>query len=72
MKWNVAKKQEASYTVELALLLPVFLLALFLPVHMGYRLYEQTRVVSVSGWDASLDAEKRVRQLVWAEELLHF
>ena len=29
------KKAEASYTVELALLLPAVLLALLLPVYMG-------------------------------------
>lgn len=64
------KKQEASYTVELALLMPFFLFALFMPVHAGYRLYAQAKAKSVCGWDASFEVQKAVRRVVFVEDIL--
>ena len=60
------KKQEASYTVELSLLLPVILLALFLPVHLGYQLYGQAREASEICWDEEFCAEETVRGIKFA------
>lgn len=62
------KRQEASYTVELSLLLPVVVLVLFAPVHMGFALYGQTKEASACGWDAAFCAEERVRSLKWMEK----
>lgn len=63
-------RQEASYTVELSLLLPVILLALFLPVHLGYELYGQARTASVSCWDEAFCAEGTVRKIKFAENIM--
>ena len=40
-------QREASYTVELALLMPILFLAVLLPIYTGFRLYEKTQEVSV-------------------------
>ena len=63
-------KSEASYTVELSLLLPVVLFVLFAPVYTGYALYSQTEQVSVSGWDNTFCAEKKVRNTKLAGDIL--
>lgn len=60
------RKQEASYTVEMSLLLPIILLALFLPVHLGYELYGQTREASELCWDEAFCAEETVRLIKFA------
>ena len=57
------KRAKGSYTVELALLLPLVLFALYAPIYAGYRLYAQTRGVSACGWDESFCAEERVRKI---------
>lgn len=62
------KKQEASYTAEAALLLPVILLALFLPVHLGYELYGQAKEASKTCWDEAFRAEPAVRARAAASE----
>lgn len=64
------KKLEASYTVEIALLLPVIWFVLITPVSMGYKMYKQTVEASVSGWEAAFCAEKRVRLMNSAEKIL--
>lgn len=63
------KRQEASYTVELALLLPVLLFVLFAPVCLGYDLYESVREASVCGWEEDFDAAGRVRRLKRTEAI---
>lgn len=63
-------KSEASYTVELSLLLPVVLFVLFAPIYMGYEFYSRTEQVSVSGWDTSFCAEKKVRNIKLAGDIL--
>lgn len=60
---------EASYTVELALLLPVVLFVLFAPVYLGYHMYGQTKECSVSGWEQDFCAEEKVRNLKLAEHI---
>lgn len=60
------KKQEASYTVELSLLLPVILLALVLPAHLGYKLYGQTLEASEICWDEEFCAEETARGIKFA------
>lgn len=64
------KKREGSYTVELALLLPVLLFALFAPVSMGYKMYTQTKEASVSVWEEEVRAEERVLKIKFAKEVL--
>ncbi len=64
------KKTEASYTVELALLLPVILYVLVVPVYMGYEMYEQTKAVSVLAWDEKICAEEQVLKIKFAKEVL--
>lgn len=59
------KRQEASYTVELALLLPVLLFVLFAPVYLGYELYGQVREASACSWEEEFDAEGQVRNIKW-------
>lgn len=63
------KKYEASYTVEMALLLPLLLLTLLLPIYMGYEMYEMTKEESVNGWKDSFCAEKQVRKVRFAEDI---
>ncbi len=62
------KRQEASYTVELSLLLPIVVFVLFAPIYTGFSLYGQTKEASVCGWDAEFCAEERVRSLTWVEK----
>lgn len=64
------KKSEASYTVELAMLLPVILFALFMPVAMGYKMYERTKEASACVWDQKARAEKAVLKMKFAKEIL--
>lgn len=64
------KKSAASYTVELALLLPVILGSLFLPIYMSYGMYQQTKEVSVCAWDDKIRAEKTVLKIKFAKEIL--
>ena len=64
------KKQEASYTVELSLLLPVLLFVLFTPLYMGYQMYEKTARASVCGWDKDFHAVGRVREINFAGKFL--
>ena len=64
------KKSEGSYTVELALLLPVLLLSLFAPVYMGYDMYMQTKEASVFVWEETDRAEERVLKIKFAKEVL--
>lgn len=64
MEWR-----EASYTAELALLLPVILFVLFMPLHMGYELYGQTQNASKPCWDKAFCAEEKVRKLKFAENI---
>ncbi len=63
------KRWEASYTVELSLLLPVLLLVLLLPVYMGYEMYQTTEAASVSGWEDDFCAEAQVRKVRFAEDI---
>ena len=63
------KKQEASYTVEMSLLLPLLLIVLFTPVHMGYEMYRQTKEASVRAWDETFCAEEKVRKIKFAENI---
>lgn len=63
------KRQEASYTVELSLLMPVLLFVLFMPVSIGYDLYSQAKEASVCGWEASFGADARVRNIKFAGKL---
>lgn len=64
------KKSNASYTVELALLLPVVLFSLFVPIYMGYEMYEQTKKASVYDWDKEVCAEANVLKIRFAKEVL--
>ncbi len=64
------KKKEASYTVELCLILPLLLFALYTPVSMGYDLYSQTKRVSVCGWNETFCAEEKVRNIKFAGNIL--
>lgn len=64
------KKKEASYTVELSLLMPVILFVLFAPLYLGYEMYAQTKEVSVCGWDETFCAEEKVRKIKFAETIL--
>lgn len=64
------KRAKGSYSVELALLLPLVLFALYAPIYAGYRLYAQTRGVSACGWDESFCAEERVRKIKFAEGIV--
>lgn len=64
------KKEEASYTVELCLILPVLLFALYTPIYMGYEMYGRTKIVSACGWQESFCAEEKVRNIKFAGKIL--
>ena len=63
------KREEASYTVELSLMMPVVVFVLFAPVYAGLRLYEQTAEISACGLDQEFCAEEGVRNIKWAKEM---
>lgn len=63
------RQLEASYTVELALILPVIIFVLLTPVYMAYELYQQTKNASVLGWEATFDAEENVRKIKFLEDI---
>lgn len=64
-------QKEASYTVELALLMPVIFLAVLLPVYTGFFLYEKTKVVSAYEKEVGSMEEKirniRLKKELWEE-----
>ena len=64
------KKEDASYTVELCLLLPFLLFALYTPIHMGYEMYSRTKIASACGWQESFCAEEKVRNIKFAGKIL--
>lgn len=55
------KRWEGSYTAEMALLLPVILLALLLPVYTAYDMYAEVKASSAYYWDEEFCAEDRIR-----------
>lgn len=63
------KQWEASYTVELSLLLPVVFLTMLLPIYTGYQLYEEGKKTSVCSWDESFCAEDKIRDIKLAGEV---
>lgn len=63
------EKWEASYTVELALLLPILIFALFAPIYAGYDLYGQAKKCVVSGWDEDFCPTETVRKLSAAKDV---
>ncbi len=60
---------EASYTVEIALLMPLILLAILLPVYAGYALYEEVKNTSVYVQEKKSCAEDKIRGMKAAGEL---
>lgn len=63
------KQWEASYTVELSLLLPVILLTMLLPIYTGCHLYEEGKKTSVCSWDETFCAEDKIRVIKFAGEV---
>lgn len=57
------KRWEGSYTVEMALLLPVILLALLLPVYTAYDMYDEVKADSAYDWDEEFCAEENIRKM---------
>ena len=49
--------------------LPAVLLALLLPVYMGYELYRETVQASVCGYDTAFCAEEKVRAVRFARNM---
>lgn len=64
------KKIEASYTVELSLLMPVILLTMFLPIYKGYELCKEVKENSVYVWEDAFCPEEKIRKIKIAENLL--
>lgn len=64
------KKQEASYTVELALLMPLIVVVLILPIYMGYDMYSRAKQRPAGGWDESFCAEENVWNRKFAEKVV--
>lgn len=61
-------RQEASYTVEIALLLPVVLFVLFAPVYLGYEMYKTAEETFVCSWEEEFCAEDKVRNIKIAQD----
>lgn len=55
------KRWEGSYTVEIALLMPVILLTLLLPIYMAYDMFAEVQASSEYYWDEEFCAEEIVR-----------
>ena len=62
-------RYEASYTMEMALLMPLLLLAVLLPIYSGYGLYEEVKGTSVYVGEKKSCAEDSLRALKMAGEL---
>lgn len=63
------KRFEASYTVELALLLPIVILVLMMPIYTGFRLYEETENTSVCGWNKDYVPEEQLRKILFVTKI---
>lgn len=63
------RQQEASYTVEMAVLMPIVLFVLLMPVYMGYEMCAQTKQASVCGWDKTFCAESIVWDIKFLEKM---
>lgn len=60
---------EASYTVELTLLLPLIILAMFLPVYKAYDFFDEVKQDCAYVWQKDLEPEKKIRKIKFAKEL---
>jgi len=63
------KRLEASYTIEMTLLLPLIFLAMFLPVYMAYDFYEEVREDSAYVWQTELKPEEKIRKMKFAKDV---
>ena len=64
------KRRRASYTAELAFLMPILLFTLFAPVYLGYEMYTRTKEASKSGWEEEFDAQEGVRKIKCKEAVI--
>lgn len=64
------KKVNAGYTLELALLMPIVLLTIFLPLHNAIELYGEVKTASEYQWDNTQDAVLELRKYKWANNML--
>lgn len=64
------ERWEGSYTVEMALLLPVIILTMLLPIYLAYDLYAEGCETVVYSWDTEFCAEQKIRDMKFVEEEL--
>ncbi len=63
------KKMDASYTVEITLLLPLLILAMFLPIYKAYDFYGEVKKDSAYVWQKDLKPEEKIRKMKFAKEI---
>lgn len=63
-------KVKAVYTVELALLMPVILLTVFLPLHQGLELHHVVKEASIYKWEEEIQPVKQLRKYKKSGDLL--
>lgn len=61
------KNLEGSYTVEVTLLLPLILMAMFLPIYKSFDCYKDVKKDSAFRWEKSFVPEEKIRKMQLAE-----
>lgn len=63
------KNLEGSYTVEVTLLLPLILMAMFLPIYKSFDYYKDVKQDSAFTWDKNFVPEDKIRKIQLAEDI---
>ncbi|MCM1257934.1 MAG: hypothetical protein NC307_08785 [Roseburia sp.] len=63
------KRAEGSYTVEITLLLPLMILAMFLPVYKSFDCYKEVKQESAYVWKQDFVPEEKIRKMQLAKDI---
>lgn len=63
------KRAEGSYTVEITLLMPLIILAMFLPVYKAFDCYKEVKQDSVYVWKKEFVPEEKIRKMQLAQNI---
>lgn len=63
------KKAEGSYTVEITLLMPLIILAMFLPIYKTFDCYREVKQDSVYVWKSDFVPEEKIRKMQLAKNI---
>lgn len=63
------KRAEGSYTVEITLLMPLIILAMFLPIYKTFDCYKEVKQDSVYVWKKEFVPEEKIRKIQLAQNI---